>query len=439
MRLAAALVVFALAVRVVAAVASFGTPLAFDPRDYDRYARSIATGHGYPHPFAPYGGSTAYRPPGFPALLGAVYAVRGGAHPPPGWRVYVGGYQPDPHQADAGRVAQALVGTAVVALTGLVAFQLWGRRAGIAALALATVYPPLVIVGVSLFSEPLFIAFVLGAVAAALRTRAGPVHALRWAVLSGVFAGLAWLTRSNGFTVLPALCLLVWTARPRLSRAALAMPAVLLAGAVLVVAPWTVRNAVALHAFVPVSTEAGYTLAGTYNATSARSQAYPAGWIPAQDDPHNAALIRRATSDPGLAPTMQRSSLRYVRAHPSYVAKVAYCNTMRMLYLERLRCGRSGFGKRNFLNETGISGGVADLGIAGFAVLVLLAIAGGATRAARAAPATLWLVPLFLATAVLVVSGNRIRAPIEPFLIMLGGLALANAYGELRRVHSRRR
>src|SRR5207253_2033869 len=83
----------------------------------------------------------------------------------------------------------------------------------------APVYPPLVIVGVSLFSEPLFIAFVLGAVAAALRTRAGPVHALRWAVLSGVFAGLAWLTRSNGFTVLPALCLLVWTARPRLSRA----------------------------------------------------------------------------------------------------------------------------------------------------------------------------------------------------------------------------
>jgi dolichyl-phosphate-mannose-protein mannosyltransferase len=425
MRLAAALVVLALVVRVVAAVASFGTPLAFDPRDYDRYARSIATGHGYPHPFAPYGGATAYRPPGFPALLGAVYAVRGGAHPPPDWRVYLSRYQPDQHQADAGRVAEALLGTAVVALTGLVAFQLWGRRAAIASLALAAIYPPLVIVGVSLFSEPLFIACVLAAVAAALRARAGPVHGLRWALLGGALAGLAWLTRSNGFTVLPALCLLVWTARPRLSRAALAMPAALLAGAVLVVAPWTIRNAFALHAFVPVSTEAGYTLAGTYNATSARSSAYAAGWIPAQDDPHDAALIRRARGDADLSSTMLRATFRYIRAHPLYVGKVAYCNTMRMIYLERLGCGRSGFGKRNFIDETGISGGAADLGVAGFAVLALLAIAGAATRAARAAPAALWLVPLFLGTAVLVVSGNRIRAPIEPFLIMLGGLALA--------------
>jgi len=280
---------------------------------------------------------------------------------------------------------------------------------------------------------------VLAAVAAALRARAGPVHALRWALLSGVLAGLAWLTRSNGFTALPALCLLVWTARPRLSRAALAMPVALLAGTVLVVAPWTIRNAFALHAFVPVSTETGYTLAGTYNATSAHSRAYAAGWIPAQDDPHNAVLIRRARSDADLSSTMLRATFRYIRAHPLYVGKVAYCNTMRMIYLERLGCGRSGFGKRNFINETGISGGVADLGVAAFAVLALLAIAGAATRAARAAPAALWLVPLFLGTVVLVVSGNRIRAPIEPFLIMLGGLALANAYGDLRRIHNRRR
>src|SRR5207248_9682155 len=99
----------------------------------------------------------------------------GGAHPPPDGRVSLGGYQPDQHQADAGRVARALLGTAVVALTGLVAFQLWGRRAAIASLALAALYPPLVIAGVSLFSEPLFIACVLAAVAAALRARAGPV------------------------------------------------------------------------------------------------------------------------------------------------------------------------------------------------------------------------------------------------------------------------
>ena len=54
--------------------------------------------------------------------------------------------------------------------------------------------------------------------------------------------------------------------RARLARAALApAPRSLLAGVALVVAPWTVRNAVALDRFVPISTGGGQVLfAGTY-------------------------------------------------------------------------------------------------------------------------------------------------------------------------------
>jgi len=37
-----------------------------------------------------------------------------------------------------------------------------------------------------------------------------------------------------------------------------------------VVAPWTIRNAVVMHALIPVSDETGGTLAGTYNPVSAR-------------------------------------------------------------------------------------------------------------------------------------------------------------------------
>jgi 4-amino-4-deoxy-L-arabinose transferase-like glycosyltransferase len=431
-RLAIALVLLALAVRLMAAVAVFDDPLAFDARDYDRYARSIATGNGYPEAFAPYGGPTAYRPPGFPTFLAGAYALRGGSDPPPGWRVYRGGYQPDQRQVNAGRIAQAFLGAAVVALIGVVAFQLFGARVALVSMGIAALYPPLVIAGLSLFSEPLFIAFVLAALAAALRARAGPLHVVRWAVLSGVLAGLAWLTRSNGFVLFPALCLLVWTATPRLSLRALAAPAAVLAAAALVVAPWTIRNAIELDAFFPVSSEGGYTLAGTYNATSANDPDYPAGWRPPEQDRHNARLIAGVKDEADLAATMTRSTLEYIGDHPAYVGKVAYCNTMRMLYLELLGCGEPGFGKGNFEHETRIGVAVVGLAMASFALLALLAIAGVATRAARAAPRALWLLPLLLATVVLVVPGNRLRAPIEPFLIMLAALALVSLAERVR-------
>ena len=72
--------------------------------------------------------------------------------------------------------------------------------------------------------------------------------------------------------------------RERLAAAALAQAAVLLAGVAVVVAPWTVRNAVALDRFVPISTGGGQVLfAGTY--------------LPSDGDPERvgAEVARRAT------------------------------------------------------------------------------------------------------------------------------------------------
>jgi hypothetical protein len=424
-RIALALVALALVIRLAAAVAVFDDPLAFDARDYDRHARSIASGNGYAEAFAPYEGPTAYRPPGFPAFLSVVYAARGGVEEPPDWRVYLGDYQPDRRQPNAARVAQAFVSTAIVALIGLVAFQLFGARVALIATAIAAVYPPLVLLGMTLFSEPLFITFLLAAVAAALQARAGPRHALRWAAVSGAFAGLAWLTRSNGFLLLPALCLLVWTVRPSFSRRAFAAPAAVLAAAALVVAPWIIRNAVVVDGLFPVSSEGGYTLAGTYNDTSRNSDDNPGAWIPAEQDPAMERVIRQARDEPDFAAKMTREAREYIADHPAYVGKVAYCNAARMLYVERLGCGEPGYGKRNYEDEAKVGTFPVALAIAAFAIVALLAVAGAFTRGARAAPRALWLLPLSLCAVIFVVAANRLRAPIDPFLIILAALAIA--------------
>jgi 4-amino-4-deoxy-L-arabinose transferase-like glycosyltransferase len=83
--------------------------------------------------------------------------------------------------------------------------------------------------------------------------------------VAGVLAGLMILTRANAATLLAPLTVAVWDARPRWSWRALAPPAALVAVALLTMAPWTVRNAVEFGSFVPVSTQLGTVLAGTYN------------------------------------------------------------------------------------------------------------------------------------------------------------------------------
>ena len=62
--------------------------------------------------------------------------------------------------------------------------------------------------------------------------------------------------------------------------AAVARPArrLLVAVALLVVAPWTIRNAVELRAFVPVTTQFGSALAGTYNDEARTDRENPASW-----------------------------------------------------------------------------------------------------------------------------------------------------------------
>ena len=74
------------------------------------------------------------------------------------------------HVEWAARIANAFVGTGIVALIGLIAFQLWGRRVALIALALGAIYIPLILVGQSIMSEPLFVLCLLGAIACVLQS-----------------------------------------------------------------------------------------------------------------------------------------------------------------------------------------------------------------------------------------------------------------------------
>jgi 4-amino-4-deoxy-L-arabinose transferase-like glycosyltransferase len=420
-----AAVVAGLALRVVLAVAVSPAVIGGDPRTYDGSAAGIAAGHGY----VARGRPTAAHPPGWPYLLGAAYAVTGHDTALDQRRAWDRTPAVGRHRAGGrlrralaaahrrwlvGRLLNALLGAVAVGLAGLLGLELFSPAVGVTAAALAAVAPPLPVIGLSLLSEPLFIVLELAALLAAARYRR--TRRLPWALAAGVLGGLATLTRANGAVLLAPLLVAAWPRRAGRSPRGFAPAAALACAFVLTVVPWTVRNAAELHAFVPVSTDLGRTLAGTYNATA------PANDFMWRSPARVSRAARTAGAGRGEAArsaALTRLALRYIAAHPLAVPEATAWNTYRMLELYP--------DSRAILGSDVGSPRLATISVAGFAVLLALALLGACTRTARRAPAFLWLTPLllWLSTAPFAVNFSRFRSPIDPFLVLAAACGIA--------------
>jgi hypothetical protein len=327
----------------------------------------------------------------------------------------------------AARLVQAVLGVVTVALIGLLAGRLFGRRAGFAAAAIAAVYPPLVLAGGSLLTESLSLPLVVGGLLLALehRRRGG----LRWAVLAGLVTGVAVLTRENSVVLLAPLALLVWVGRPRFRLASLVAPAALVIAAGVVVLPWTVRNWARFDTVVPVTDSTGFVWAGVYNPDSAANDRFPAVFVaPVAVDSYRPLFADPELDEVELAGELQSRARDYARDHPSYVAEVIGWNTLRMFDLTG----------REFAHVVGASLGystrVSDAAVAGWYLVAAAALVGLFVAPIRRTPLEVWFAPLlFWATTVLALGTYRYRAPIEPFVLCLAGCAVVAAHDRLRR------
>jgi hypothetical protein len=231
----------------------------YDASAYAAISASLEHGNGFTVGAAATQPSSNYSP-GLPLLVAGAYEVTGGVH------------------ERLARVLLALIGSLAVLFTYLI-----GRRlarsvssphhgvekspsivAGLIGAAAVAIYPALLEYQGMLMSEPLAATLLSASVLAMLWATDGAGWA-RW-LLPGALLGATAMARPEylGVAVLLALVVLVrgfggdW-------RRALAQATILLAGVALVVAPWTIRNIVALDRVVPISTGGGQVLfAGTY-------------------------------------------------------------------------------------------------------------------------------------------------------------------------------
>ncbi len=405
--LVVAVLAVALALRVGLVERDSYTPIG-DAKSYLELGRQIAHSGDYADTGVGAGnthGPTAYFPPAYPYFLAAFGST-----------------------VQSARIAQAVLGTIVVGLLGLVALELFGVAIGLIATAVAAVYPAFIELSSVLVAETLLTVFVLGAVWAGLRARRSR-RPYRWCAFAGVLSGLAALTHDNGFLVALPLVLAVWGLG---GGRRLVAPAALVAAAVLTVIPWIVRDQIVMHTFVPISDESGITLAGTYNTVSAHDPQIPYKWRYYARIPSDRRLFAQAPrlTEPELSSKLQSRAFSYVGAQPLAPVSVAFHNTLRLLELEGT------FPWKASAASIGLSTSTAAVGVVGFWLVLLLAIGGALTRAARAAPRWLWAVPVLLWLSVAFVNAEtpRFREPIDPFLILLAACALQRVFGRVARL-----
>jgi len=231
----------------------------YDAQAYAAIAGNLERGEGFtvgPGATQP---SSNYSP-GLPLFVAGIYEVSGGEH------------------EQLARIVLALIGTLSILFAYLIGRRLVrplpnrpaASEVGLAGVAPALVgalvvaiYPALLEYQGMLMSEPLAATLLSGGVLAALWAWDG--GRWRW-LLPGVLFGALALTRPEYLAIAGLVALVVFVREARDDwRASLVRPAIFLLGLVVVVAPWTTHNAVALDRFVPISTGGGQVLfAGTY-------------------------------------------------------------------------------------------------------------------------------------------------------------------------------
>lgn len=401
----ALIVLVAFGVRLATIKATNSVPRT-DAADYDRHALSLVEHHTYPPSIVTGGrGASAYRPPAYPFVLAGVYELSGTGSPSARWR--------------AARVFEALLGALAVGLIAVIALQVAGPLVALIASGIAAVYPPLVAVNTSLMSEALYIPLELAAVACVLAHRRS-THRWRWLLAAAALAGLTALTRSNAILLIPALAVGIWRP-PRRSVKSLVPVAVFLAVGAAVIAPWTARNAVALHSFVPITTQTGFGLAGQYNDEARDDPRYPSVWRAPYVPEYAPLLARRDLTEADVDRRLRARVRHFIADDPAYVLRAGWWNTIYMLnlhdhYLEHVSA-----------HDFGVPDGLVDPEIYAFYLVGLLALAGAFTPLARRVPGFVWLVPASVFLSAMFISGlTRYRVPADPFVILLAAIAVAS-------------
>lgn len=377
-------------------------PTGGDPLYYHVQANLLAAGHGFAEPFTWLGTHrvipSAFHPPLWSLVLAATSWL--------GWTGFL-----------AHKLTACVVGATTVAVVGVAGRELGGPRAGLIAAGLAAAYPNLWVVDGILMPETLSALAIALVVLTCVRLGAKPSRAR--AALFGLTIGLAALSRGEGLLLLPTVALpLAWQAARRgLGLAATGRSLLLtVAVAAAVIAPWTARNLATFDRPVPISAN-GEEVLTTANCDLTWYGRFVGYWHfncyqghPPGDESDRAAYYARR----GLA---------YIGAHLDRAPVVAAARVGRIWDVYRP------IQNTQFNTLEGRDRRVSEAGLAAYAVLMPLAIAGAVIRHRQGKSVVIFAGIAVMVTIVAVTSygATRFRTPAEVAIVLLAAVAIDRA------------
>jgi hypothetical protein len=323
------------------------------------------------------------------------------------------------------------IGTIVV--IGFLGRRVGGRRVGVAAAAIAAVYPNLWMNDGLVMSESLSMLLVAAVLLAAHRAMAMP--GWRVVAVTGVLAGLATLARSELALLVPGLAAMLWfVGRPPVVvpdgvvpdfrgsgpapvswRERLIRPAVVVGAAALVASPWVAFNLSRFDRPVTLTTNDGTTLLGSY-CDGSFGGPNMGGWslFCVVDDPDY-----DVAEEPSVRSERQRTlAISYARAHLTRLPVVVAARVGRsldMYGLDSLVAQDVGEERYRWASWAGI---VSWWGLAISAVPGLR----------RIDSRTRWLVLLpcvtVAVTTIVFYGGHRIRSSMEPSVVIAAAVMI---------------
>ncbi len=382
-----------------------------DPRTFHRLGQVLAAGRGYirPNEYLDKGLviPTAEFPPVYPLLLAALDLA---------------GIDGPTEQ----RLAGALLGGVTVVVIALLADAVGGRTVGVTAAVIAALYPQLVVFDGSLLSEGPYVLLVATTLLGVVRARSAAAEdRLRWWLLAGAALGCAALTRSEALLLVPLLVVPA-TRTPGDARAWARTALVASAGTMLLLGAWTVRNAVTLGHFLPLTNNSGTMLAGA-NCDAVYRGVQIGGWRFDCVEGVDYAVV----SETDANADRRAAGLDYMRAHADELPAVVAARIGRTFGVWDVRV--------NLFFES-LEGRDYDWLWAGwYAWIVLAPLAAAGTFVHRRAGREVWplLVPVaaVLVTTIVSYGNQRFRSMAEPSIVVLAAIGtVAVARGALARI-----
>lgn len=267
-------------------------PLSYDELTYNNLAQSLAAGNG----FSINGKATAFRPPGYPFFVAALYRIVGPSF------VMV-------------RLAQAVLAAVTLIFVYAIGKRLFNPRVGLIAAFCAAVYPLLVVMTGELYSEVLFTFLLALTVWLMVLEQQKPRGAYPW--LIGFLLGIMTLVRPNMLLLVVLFPLCFFAIQPW--RRALVAGLIVAGVALLTIAPWTARNYLEFREWIPLTTQTGLNFWQGNNPSANGSGSLPnrQTWNSTLPPPDLGLGGWRALTEQQSSDRFMQVALEWMRANPA--------------------------------------------------------------------------------------------------------------------------